>query len=110
MPIRPTGTDTRKMSRHEIGARTPPSTRPIVEPATNAMFMMPRAVPRWPGGKVSVTIALVLPSSIAPPRPCPMRITINQRAPAPPCIHEIESKMENTVKTTKPRLYTRTRP
>ena len=78
MPNSPTGTETRKISRHEIGASTPPSTSPTVEPATNPMFMIPSAVPRWPGGKASVTIALELPSSIAPPRPWPMRITISQ--------------------------------
>ncbi len=34
MPKTPTGTETRKISRHETGARTPLSTRPMVEPAT----------------------------------------------------------------------------
>ena len=66
------------------------------------MFMIPSAMPRCPAGKASVTIALELPSSIAPPRPWPMRITISQSAPAVPCIHETESRIEKIVKTVKP--------
>ena len=104
MPASPIGTDTRKISRHDTGASTPPSTSPIVEPATKPMFMMPSAIPRWLGGNASVTIALELPSSIAPPRPWPMRITISQSAPASPCSHATDSRIENSVNTAKPRL------
>src|SRR3954463_4811989 len=46
----PIGTDTRKMSRHDIGASTPPMTRPRKEPAMAAMLFTPSARGGWWAG------------------------------------------------------------
>ena len=44
----PMGTDTKKMSRQLIGARTPPSTRPMNEPLKRGPARStPSAIPRW---------------------------------------------------------------
>ena len=74
------------------------------------MLFTPRASPRWSCGKASVRIALEFAKISAPPTPCPTRIRISQSAPALPCIQVIESRIEKTVKTAKPRLNIRTRP
>ena len=76
VPKRPTGTETRKTSCQAIGPSTPPSTRPMNDPAIAATMLVPRAMPRWCGGKASVRMALELASSIAPPTPWRIRITI----------------------------------
>src|SRR5436305_11423857 len=64
VPRIPTGTDTRNTARHATGARTPPRTRPIDEPATAATPLIPRARPRWLAGKASVMSPLELADSI----------------------------------------------
>src|SRR6266487_1203596 len=46
----------------------------------------------------------------APPTPWNTRMMIMYRAPAGPCSQVTDSRIENTVKMTKPRLYMRTRP
>ena len=88
-----TGTETRNTARQATGARTPPSTRPIEEPATAATPLMPSARPRWLAGKASVMIALELANSIAPPTPCRARMMISHIAPALPFIQVIDSMM-----------------
>jgi hypothetical protein len=80
------------------------------DPAIAAMLFTPSASPRWSCGNASVRIALEFANSRAPPTPCPTRITISQSAPALPCIQVTESRIENAVKTAKPRLNIRTRP
>ena len=55
-------------------------------------------------------IALEFAKSSAPPTPWPTRIMISQSAAVVPCIHVIESRIEKSVKTAKPRLNIRTRP
>jgi hypothetical protein len=55
-------------------------------------------------------IALELANSIAPPTPWPTRIPIIHRAPPPPLSGVAARRIENRVKTAKPRLYVRTRP
>ena len=55
-------------------------------------------------------IALEFAISIAPPTPCNIRITINHRTPAVPCIQVTDSSTENTLKTANPALYIFTRP
>ena len=42
----PMGTDTRKISRQLIGARTPPRTRPMNDPLKAAAWLIPSANPR----------------------------------------------------------------
>ena len=106
----PIGTETTKTSRQATGASTPPSTRPRNEPAIAAIEFTPSARPRWCCGNASVRIALELAKISAPPTPCPTRIRISQSAPAAPCIHVAESRIEKTVNTAKPRLNIRTRP
>ena len=51
-----------------------------------------------------------LPITSAPPTPWPMRIAISQRAADEPCIQVTESRIEQIVKTARPRLNMRTRP
>ena len=46
----------------------------------------------------------------APPMPCTTRQPISQSAAASPVCHVTASRIDATVKTTKPRLYIRTRP
>ena len=55
-------------------------------------------------------MAVELANSIAPPTPWNTRMTMIQMAPAGPVSQVTESRIENTVKTAKPRLYIRTRP
>ena len=51
-----------------------------------------------------------LAKSMAPPTPWPMRMPMSHIAAPGPCIQVIESRIEKTVKTAKPRLYIFTRP
>ncbi len=76
VPNTPTGTETRKTSCQATGPRTPPSTRPMNDPAIAATMLVPRAMPRCRGGKASVRMALELARSMAPPIPWSTRITI----------------------------------
>ena len=110
VPNSPTGTETRNTSRHDTGASTPPSTRPMNEPAMPATAFTPSARPRWLWGNASVRIAEELANrkraadALADPHH-----DQPQRAGAP-CIQVTESSTEKTVKTAKPRLNMRTRP
>ena len=110
VPNRPNGTETRKTSRHSIGASTPPSIRPRNEPPTAAMPLIPIALPRSSTGKASVRIAVELANSSAPPTPWNTRMMMIHSAPPDPARNVTDSRIENTVKTAKPRLYIRTRP
>ena len=110
VPITPKGTEMRKTRCHWTGASRPPSTRPTNEPATAATLLMPRPSPRWSAGKASVMMADELAKSMAPPTPCPMRMTISQSAAAVPVSHVTARRMENVVNTAKPRLKILTRP
>ena len=110
VPKMPKGTQTRKMRRQEIGARSPPMSSPMKDPAMAATLLMPRARPRWLAGKASVRMALELANRNAPPIPWKTRMMMSQRAPAVPVIQVIDSRMEKKVKMAKPRLYMRTRP
>ncbi len=74
VPNRPNGTETRKTSRHSIGASTPPSIRPRKEPPTAAMPLIPIALPRSSAGNASVRIAVELANSSAPPTPWKTRM------------------------------------
>ena len=42
----PIGTDTKKIRRHWMGPRIPPSTRPRNDPLMAATWLMPNAMPR----------------------------------------------------------------
>ncbi len=49
-------------------------------------------------------IALELANSIAPPTPCPTRMPMIHSAPPEPFSGVTASRIENSVKTAKPRL------
>ncbi len=100
----PIGTETKKMSRQLMGARTPPSTRPMNVPLMAAVWLMPRAIPRWSFGKASVRMAADWAKSIAAPTPWKTRITISQIPAAGPDIQVIESRREKKVKMANPAL------
>ena len=55
-------------------------------------------------------IALEFANKRDAPMPWPTRIRISQIAPALPCIHVTDSRIEKAVKTAKPRLNMGTRP
>ncbi len=55
-------------------------------------------------------IALELAKRKAPPTPCSTRMMLIHQAAAVPCIQVTASRIENSVKIAKPRLYIRTRP
>ena len=67
-----------------------------------ATWLMPSAMPRRLAGKASVRIAVELANSIAAPMPCTSRQPISHSAPPAPCIGSTASRIEPTVKTTKP--------
>jgi hypothetical protein len=110
VPSTPAGTDTRNTSRHEIGPRIPPSTRPMNAPAIAATALIPSASPRSSCGKASVMIAEELPIRSAPPTPWPIRIAIIHLAAAVPWSQVSDSRIEHTVKMAKPMLNILTRP
>ncbi len=111
VPKMPKGTQTRKMRRQEIGARSPPISRPRNEPAMAATLLIPRARPRWRAGKASVRMALELANrECSPPIPWNTRMMMSQRAPSVPFIQVTLSSKEKKVNRAKPRLYMRTRP
>src|ERR1019366_6128007 len=78
----PIGTETKKIRRHWIGPRIPPSTRPRNDPLMPATWLMPSAMPRWCSGKASVRRAPELAMRKAAPTPWNIRITIRYRAAA----------------------------
>ena len=77
---------------------------PMNEPAMPATWFSPRASPRWLVGNASVSSALELASSMAPPTPCMIRPRISHQAAAVPCSQVTASSTENTLNTAKPRL------
>jgi hypothetical protein len=93
-----------------MAASTPPSTRPMNEPARAAIWFTPMAMPRSEVGKASVRMAAELAMSMAPPIPWIIRNTISSIAPARPVLQVSDRAMEARVNTAKPRLYMRTRP
>ena len=77
---------------------------PMNEPAMAATWFSPRARPRWLVGNASVSSALELAISMAPPTPCRMRPAMIHQAAAEPCSQVSASSTENTLNTAKPRL------
>ena len=75
VPKAPKGTETRKMSRQSIGAKRPPTTRPMNDPLIAATLLIPSASPRWFAGKASVRMAAELATRKAAPTPCMTRNT-----------------------------------
>ena len=110
VPKTPIGTLTQNTARQSHSASTPPSTRPMNEPAIAATWLMPSAMPRWLAGNASVRIAVELAKTIEPPTACMTRQAISQSAPAGPWSGSTDSAIEAKVKTTNPRLYSLTRP
>ena len=106
----PKGTEIKKTRCHSTGASSPPRISPMKEPATAATLLMPSPRPRLSAGKASVMIADELAKSMAPPTPCPTRMTISQMAPGVPVNHVTASRIEKMVNTAKPRLKILTRP
>ena len=97
VPKRPIGTETTKMSRHWMGARSPPSTRPMNEPLIPAIWLMPSAMPRWSSGKASVRMAEEFAMRIAAPTPWKIRMTTRYSAAAVPDIHVTLRSSEKNV-------------
>src|ERR1700759_664313 len=64
VPTTPIGTLTQKPARQDTSDSTPPTISPTKEPATAAIWLMPRAGPRRSGGKASVRIAVELAKSM----------------------------------------------
>ena len=106
----PIGTLTQNTPRQEISDRIPPTTKPRKEPAMAAIWLTPNAIPRRSGGNASVRIAVELANSIEPPTACTNRQPMIHNAAPPPLPGVSASATEAAVKTTKPRLYIRTRP
>ena len=79
-----TGRRRGRSSRQEIGARTPPRTRPMNMPLIPTTLLIPSARPRWFAGNASVRIATEFAIRKAAPIPCRMRKPISQSAPARP--------------------------
>ena len=97
VPTIPAGTETRKTSRHEIGASSPPSTRPMNMPLMPTTLLIPSARPRWFSGKASVRMATELATRKAAPTPCTIRKEMSQSAPARPWSQSIVSSSDATV-------------
>ena len=104
VPSKPTGTETRKIRRQLMGARTPPKTRPMKDPLNAAAWLMPIAIPRFPAGNVSVNMAAELAINMAAPTPWKIRITMSQMPPGWPVSHVTLNANEKKVNTAKPRL------
>ena len=104
VPSNPTGTETKKIRRQLIGARIPPSTRPMNDPLMAAAWLTPMAMPRRSGGKASVKMAAELAINMAAPTPWKMRMTISQMPPGCPVSQVMLSSTEKKVNTANPRL------
>ncbi len=100
----PIGTFTQKTERQSHSASTPPSTRPMNEPAMPATMLTPSAMPRCAAGNTSVMIAAELAISIEPPIAWITRQPISHSAPCPPLNGSNDSRIEQTVNTAKPAL------
>ncbi len=66
-------------------------------PLKAAAWLIPRAMPRWWGGKASVRMAAELAISMAAPTPWPMRMVMSQMPAAWPDIHVTVSNREKRV-------------
>ena len=97
VPAMPVGTETRKTSRHEIGASRPPSTSPMNMPLMPTTLLIPSASPRWFDGNASVRIATEFATRNAAPIPCTIRKLISQSAPARPWSQSIVSSSDASV-------------
>ena len=73
-------------------------------PARPAIWLVPSARPRWSAGKASVRIAAEFAISMDPPTAWNTRQPISHIAPRPPSNGSNDSRIEATVKTTKPEL------
>ena len=104
MPNTPTGTLTQNTARQSMAASNPPAMRPTNCPAMAAIWLVPRARPRWSAGKASVRIAAELAVSIDPPSACSTRQPISHIAPPVPLSGSKESRIDAKVKTAKPAL------
>jgi hypothetical protein len=104
VPNTPIGTFTQNTDRQSHAASTPPSSRPTNCPEMPAIWLMPSAIPRWPGGNASVRMAAAFAISIEPPSACTIRQLISHSAPPGPVNGSSDSAMEASVNTTKPRL------
>ena len=104
VPNRPNGTLIQNTARQSQADSRPPSSSPTNWPEMPATWLMPSAMPRWPGGNASVRIAAEFDISIAPPKACTNRHPISHSAPCAPTSGSSESATEAAVKTTKPRL------
>lgn len=102
MPIIPTGTLTKKTKRQSYTAKTPPKTKPISEPARNANWLIPNALPRSFSGKASVMIAPLLEKRNAAPTPWTILKAISSMAPASPVLGVRNSRIEPTVNMASP--------
>jgi len=104
VPNTPMGTFTQNTARQSHAASRPPATRPTNIPAIPAIWLMPRAMPRWLAGNASVRIAAELAISIDPPTACTSRHRMSHIAPGPPRKGSSESATDASVKMAKPRL------
>ena len=59
--------------------RTPPATRPSIDPETPATWLIPSALPRSVAGKTSVSIAALFAQISAAPSPCTRRMRTSKR-------------------------------
>ncbi len=69
VPKMPIGTLIRKTQRQEMVVSNPPTTGPSRKPAAPATWLTPSPRPTRPRRKASVTIAVLLVTSSAPPMP-----------------------------------------
>jgi hypothetical protein len=104
VPTTPIGTLTQKTSRQLTSLSRPPAMSPMNWPASAATMLMPSAIPRWVTGNASVTIALELAITIAPPTPCTTRAPMSHIAPVPAWNGSSASSTDPAVKTAKPAL------
>jgi hypothetical protein len=104
VPKMPTGTLTQNTSRQSTVASSPPATRPMNMPDRPDTWFMPSANPRLERGNASVRMAAELAVSMEPPRAWITRQPISHWAPLAPVNGQSDSRMEDTVKTTKPAL------
>jgi hypothetical protein len=95
---------TQNTQRQSMAASRPPATSPTNMPARPATWFVPSAKPRCSAGKASVRIAAEFAISMDPPTACSRRQPISHSAPWPPVNGSKESRMDATVKTTKPEL------
>ena len=104
VPKTPTGTLTQNTAAPVDGGQQAAGDQPDELPARPATWLMPSAKPRCSAGKASVRIAAEFAISMDPPTACSRRQPISHSAPWPPVNGSKDSRMDATVKTTKPEL------